>query len=417
MILYLLKYYAESKLFAVLSERHIRNIQIKRFRKVFEWARKHSEFYRMVYTEAGVMDLKIETEEDILKVPVVDKQMMRKSTLNARTTRIVDEKLVKSLTSGSNGIPLDIYATKHEYFTGYVRTFITLKGYNPFKPFVLIGTEELKEQAEKESFLVLVQRYFRLFRREIISVHNPPEIILERLRTRRIGVLSTTPSCLKILVQTAKRRNQKLNVERVVLSGEKIDETDRKNFQYYFQSKIINVYGCVEHPSLAWTKPNGRQFRYFANAVMFEHIDDEEKPHNQAKELVLTNFINKTMPFVRYKTGDRVKTQSGYKLLGDVEGRVDDVIDLGNGKKLFMYQMDAFTEIEDIFQFRIVQNKEKHLIFQVVGSDGCNKTILKENIQKCWNKYFPEYSIEIELMSELAINPTSGKFKRMEVQC
>ncbi|WP_347840298.1 hypothetical protein [uncultured Draconibacterium sp.] len=416
MILFLVKYYLEAKLFGCLPESYIKQIHIRRFRKIFEWAREHSEFYRQVYTQAGVMDLRIESFDDIKKVPIVDKKMMRTVSLESRLTCKINNKLVRSMTSGSNGIPLNVYASKKEHFTGYVRTLLAIKAYNPFKPFILIGTHEEKEQVEEQSFIGFLRKYLGMFRRETISVLEPVEQIVAQLVNRKIGILTTTPSCLKIIMDEVKSKRLELNVKRIVLSGETIDETLRWDIKKYFHAKLINVYGCVEHPSLAWTKPNGEKFNYFLSSVFFEHINEWEHNEKHYGELVLTNFTNKTMPFVRYKIGDQVEVVDDYKTLGKIEGRADDVIQLANGEKLFMYQMDAFTKIEAIFQFKIIQKKTSALVFQVVGVPGCNKKKLKHEISKTWKNLFPDLSIEIEFLVELPVNPISGKLKRMEIE-
>ena len=313
MILYLLKYYFESKLFSFMPEKWVKKMQLKRFRKIFEWAKENSEFYKKIYSDAGVLDLQIKTEEDIKKIPFVDKEMMKIYDIESILTCPKSENLVINHTSGSTGQPFDVYSTKKEHFTSYVRTFLALTGYNPFKTFGVIGIYESKERIEKHSFLYYCQKYLGLFRREAFSVLTPPEKIIERLKGRKINILSSTPTCFKVLIDELKKTGKKLSVKYVVTAGETLFDDVRDDIKTYLQAKIINVYGCTEHSSLAWTVTGQTCLNYPANSVFLEYINPVEIKGNLYGELVITNFVNKTMPFVRYKIGDHVKILDSYK--------------------------------------------------------------------------------------------------------
>ncbi len=55
----------------------LRALQLKKFKKIVQWAYDHSKFHRQLYTEAGMEPGDIKTFEDIAKVPTVEKAMMR----------------------------------------------------------------------------------------------------------------------------------------------------------------------------------------------------------------------------------------------------------------------------------------------------------------------------------------------------
>jgi phenylacetate-CoA ligase len=416
MIFYLLKYYLESKLFVLLPDRTLKKIQLKRFRRTFEWAKENSAFYRKMYEEAGILDLEIRTEEDIQKVPIVDKMMMREYQQSGLLTSPNSADFLVNKTSGSNGIPFEIYTNKKGHFTSYVRTFMALNRYNPFKSFVLIGTQGSKEKVERHSFLFYFQKYLGLFRRETISVLTPSEDIIESLKGNKVDVLSSTPTCLQVLTEVLKRNGEKLSVKYVVLSGETLSEELRRDIQIYFQTKIIDVYGCVELPSLAWTKPNGRIYDYALNSAYIEYINHLEINDSMYGELLITNFVNKAMPFIRYKVGDHVQIQNSSKKMGKIEGRIDDVIKLDGDRQIFMYQMYRFNFIEDIVQYKIFQSKDGKLHFQVVSVEGANRSEIEVKVKQTWKKLIGDYPISIEFKNKLPVSATSGKFKRMEVE-
>ena len=414
MILFLLKYYLEAKLFLILPERQIRKIHIKRFRKIFEWARKHSEFYKTVYTEAGVMDLKIETEEDILKVPVVDKTMMKNFDVDSLLTCKKTDKLAINRTSGSNGVPFAVYSTKQEHFTGYVRSFMALKNYNPFKKFCLIGVYEDKERIEKGSFLHFLQRRFGIFERETYSVLTKTHSIIDKLLQKDIDILSSTPTCLQVIADELKKRNVKLNIPYVVASGETLTNDARQQIKNYFNAKIIDVYGCMELPSLAWTKPMKGTYNYSLNALLPEYINPINIDGEEYNDFVFTNFINRTMPFIRYRVGDKIKTSNSYSKLGQIKGRADDILELFNGQKIHVVQLYVFSLIKGLAQYKFFQQKDGTIFFYAVCDSSCNKPKLKQDIEKTWEEYFGPHPFIVEFRNELALQTKSGKFKRVE---
>jgi len=394
----------------------IKKIHIKRFRKIFEFSKENSEFYKKVYSDSGVLNLKIRNEEDIKKIPLIDKGMMNSCKLTSLLTGLKPEGLVVNSTSGSTGQPFDIYSTKKEHFTAYVRTFLATKGYNPFKPFVFIGPYKHRENIEKRSFLAYAQKNIGLFRREVFSVYTPQKEIIRKLRNRKINILSSSPSCLKVLIDELKKTGEKLTIEFVVVSGETLFDNIGDDIKTYLQAKIINVYGCMEHPSLAWTKPDSKVSYYALKSVYIEYINPVEINGDLYGELVITNLINKTMPFVRYKVGDHVKMPDSYKKMGTIIGRSEDIFVLNNGERIFMVQLYKFISIKGYSQYKFLQKKDKSIHFQAVCNPGVNKQMLKERILNTWRENFSEYPLEVEFFNELPINPKRGKFKKLEVE-
>lgn len=417
MIFYLIKYYLESRVFALLPERTLKRIQIKRFRDLFEYTKHNSEFYRKVYSDAGILNLKIRTEEDLKKVPIVDKEMIMSHGIESVLTCPKSEKLVINSSSGSTGKPMDVYSTKKEHFSSYVRTFIALKGYNPFKPFVLIGLYKRKQKIENQSFLYYCQKYFRLFRREIYSVLTPFDEIKESLKGRNISILSSTPSCIKLLVDELKKSDEKLRVKFVVVSGETVFEDLRNDIKNYLGAQIINVYGSTELLTTAWTTPDGESFRFASNSVFVEYINLVQINGDLYGELVLTNLVNKTMPFVRYKIGDHTKIPDTTKKMGKVIGRIEDIIELSNGKMLNRLQIcSIYSELSECSQYKFIQKKDKRIFFQATCKPEEDEQRVKEKILQIWRKNFDDYPLEVEFLQELLLNPETGKFKRIEVE-
>lgn len=416
MILYLLRYYCGAKLYSVLPVRLVKKIQIRKYRKLFNWARENSEFYKKIYADAGITDLEIKTIEDIKKIPIVTKDMMKAYGLQNVLTCDKTDKIIETSTSGSSGKPMIVYSNKKEYFAGYVRTFLAFRDYNPFKTFGQIGMYTTKSKIEKRTFLSYLQKKIGLFRYESISVFSPPQEIIQKITEKKINIISTTPTCAQVLINELKRTEKKLKIRTIVLSGETLFDELRKDIKTYLQGKIINVYGYTEHPSFSWTAPDKDYFTYPLNSSYIEYINTVEIDGERYAEPVLTNLVNKTMPFIRYHVGDQSKLLNTDNKIGKVIGRVDDIIKLDNGELLFMLQLYKFSKIHDYTQFKILQKKDRSIHFQAVCNQGVDKNKLRERIINTWNEDFSEQPIKVEFLKELPIDRKTGKFKKLEVE-
>lgn len=60
-----------------LPQEKLQALQIKKFRRILEWAYNNSPFYRRLYQEAGLEPGDIKSLEDIREVPKIDKGMLR----------------------------------------------------------------------------------------------------------------------------------------------------------------------------------------------------------------------------------------------------------------------------------------------------------------------------------------------------
>jgi phenylacetate-CoA ligase len=60
-----------------LPRERLLDLQLKKFRKILEWAYAGSPFYRKLYKDAGLEPGDIKSYRDIMKVPKIDKDMLR----------------------------------------------------------------------------------------------------------------------------------------------------------------------------------------------------------------------------------------------------------------------------------------------------------------------------------------------------
>lgn len=208
------------------SREKIRAMQLSKFRKMFEYAREHSKFYHDVYEKAEVLDLEIKTWDDVEKVPIVTKEMMRAvSTEDIITSSLKNDNLNCHTTSGSSGTPFKIIYSKWCDYTGHIRfIFMLMKyRYTPFKRITLLSRYDLKTKFGIEKDLGIIkriQKLFGIFERDIISIFETPSVIIQHLQENPPFALWTTPSAIFLVAKELEQRNERLRIPLLVLMSE-----------------------------------------------------------------------------------------------------------------------------------------------------------------------------------------------------
>ena len=60
-----------------MDRERLEALQLRKFRRILDWAYEYSAFHRTLYDRAGLRPSDIRTFEDISRVPKVEKSMMR----------------------------------------------------------------------------------------------------------------------------------------------------------------------------------------------------------------------------------------------------------------------------------------------------------------------------------------------------
>jgi len=91
------------------SAREIEDFQSERLRELIAYCYSNVSFYRTVMDERGLRPNDIETLADLTKLPVVDKNDIRKHGSEMISSQIPRSQLVYGHTSGTTGTPLQLY--------------------------------------------------------------------------------------------------------------------------------------------------------------------------------------------------------------------------------------------------------------------------------------------------------------------
>ena len=105
--LFVNRYVKEIEALYQMSPNELRERNEKFFLELFNKAYDNSSFYKKLYSDAGIKKDDIKCLEDIKKLPIITKEMIK---AHAEEIRIAPKwKLIKNHTSGTTGTPLMVY--------------------------------------------------------------------------------------------------------------------------------------------------------------------------------------------------------------------------------------------------------------------------------------------------------------------
>jgi len=397
-------------------------MQIRKFCRIFNYAKNNSVFYHNLYKEAGVFDLDIRTVEDICKIPVITKTQLREAGLENILTSHDFTKINIHTTSGSTGIPLKFGFNQFEDFTAHVRIlYILLKAGHKITNTIYLVTRFEKDDefnVEKEVTLIKkIQKLFGLFKRKIISIYTDPKIVTDILLKEKPKVLWSTPSIMQLITNELIRRGEKLEIPLLFYTSETVFEDQESLFKKYLGKKIVNVYGAMESPSLGFDINMTGTMRTFPNSNIFEFYNHFKEKGKLFAQPIITNLVNYTTPIIRFDLGDLIEINyNKKKCIGHVYGRVDDIIELGDGRHLAHHHAhELFMNFMECEQWKIVKRGDR-IKLQIKIKNELNENIMIEKASKIWSKRYPDVPLDVEIVNEFKIDKKTGKFKNIEIE-
>jgi phenylacetate-coenzyme A ligase PaaK-like adenylate-forming protein len=265
-------------------------------------------------------------------------------------------------TGGTSGKSTFIWMNKQEAYM-YIYTFITSfkkNGYNYGDKIIVFYPSNsyfTNEYEQSNNFLSLVNIYFLSFK--IINKEKTIEFV-DSINNNCPDFIVIFPFVLLQLCINIKRYNIKLThfPKNINLSGEFLLNCSL-NFckQIFINSNIENTYGAVEFGEIAHQiKGNKNVFEVFSEFCYLENKEDK---------IVVSSFINKTFPIIRYVMEDigKIVNKNGKQYIVDLIGKNTNQIIINNNK---------FTSL-DIDSLITVVNINNNIISIVMKYD--NKSI------------------------------------------
>ena len=224
------------------------------------------------------------------------------------------------------------------------------------------------------------QAYERLgiLPRLLIDWRRPKGEILEAASAFRPHVIGGPPSILSWFAEELEEADRRSipSLRLITTLGETLTPQMRSQIEEGFRRPLADVYGSHECVFIAIRLPPSTAYRVCEEAAIVEILRGEEAviPGEQG-EIVITALHSTTMPFIRYRLGDRVTLghpgEGGagpYMTLRKIDGRTIDRFLLADGRQLHGYTLGEAVEASrlGVRRFRIIPEKRDRFLVELV---------------------------------------------------
>lgn len=414
-------------------------LQEKRLRKLVDYARKYSPFYRSLYSGIG-------EEYKLTDLPPVIKPQMMASFDDVLTDRNInmkriddftsnldnighkiDDKYLVFKTSGSTGIPAVIlYDDNAIDVSSAVAAFRTFARAEDLKSFLKHGKKTAGVFADYGFYLACgMSKYLQLKMphqntKININVNAPEEEIISRLNDFRPAMLSGYPSNLALL---ADFKELDIHPDVVITGGELLTDEIRNKLEKRFSCYVQTHYSCTEGGEIA-CECSEKHLHINEDWIIFEPVDKNNNPVPcgvMSDKVLITNLANRIQPFIRYELTDRVIVHDERCKCGrtsywvEVEGRTDDILEFeGDVRIAPMSLYKILEEVPGVRRFQLVQRASDKVELKLIADD---KKTSFEFAKKALSDFITEKgvkSIHIIMSDEDPVaDKVSGKYKHI----
>lgn len=283
--------------------------------------------------------------------PVLEKEPLRRDATVFVADDVDRGRLLEYHTSGTTGTALTLWRsveTNRAWYALYELRCRRWYGVGRGDRWAILGAQPVVPiQRREPPFWIwnagLRQLYLSTFHVQADNV----AAYLEALRRHRVTYLLGYPNTIASLVALARERGVTGPRLRVMISNaEHLGERQRREIGEYFGCPVRNTYGMVELAAAGSECDHG-VMHLWPDAGIVEVVDDATDAPVAAGEvgsLVCTGLLNRDMPLIRYRVGDRGALENGGGTCGcgrtlpairAIEGRTSDLLIAADGRRHF----------------------------------------------------------------------------------
>lgn len=359
-------------------------------------AAKYSPYYQKLYTRHGVDPLAIQNKEDLSKLPLVTPDDLMANWSDMRSKDVTPYRVTSS--SGTLGNPKTLFRTVKDTNTsvnGFVRLLEMAgleKGDSMLvgQPFDLAHLGYLAVEACASLGIMAIPCG--------ISITNEQMITL--IHRFRPNVLFTSISRLKDITHMMLEEDSKVpKIKRVLLAGEPIFPAHRSFVKDQWGSLPIDLYGSEETDGLGGSCTHNHLIHFFDDLFHLELLEHPQaKGRDNMGEAVVTSLYSQGTPLIRYRLGDLLSIEKWGCHCGHdgpmvkVYGRLNDVLYLYDGIKLFGFQIESLltTYVQGLERFQIqcrsIVPGINEVAVLVVGAMTVDVETIEQNLaNEVWN--------------------------------
>lgn len=283
--------------------------QVQSLRGIIEHARRTAPYY------ADYPRIEIRNPGDLERLPVLAREIVRQNHEQFLSTEIPPRLRIRAGTTGTTGGNLKVAFTEELARANWaclLRQW-AWAGVRALQPRVtLFGARVVPVGRTTPPYWVhnLPEHQILLSIFHLSDKTAPDYLAL--LRKHAGKILEGFPSVLGILADFVLESDAPIPMRVIFTSGEPLYPAIRKRLEAAFHCQVFDSYGMTEYCGLIQQCARG-QMHLIPEFGYLEILDDGGLPVAEGEEgyFVWTGFLNRAMPLIRYRIGDRGRWQHG----------------------------------------------------------------------------------------------------------
>lgn len=404
----------------------LEDYQNKRLRALINHAYKNVPYYHNLFKSLNLYPDDIKTINDLSKLPILTKDIIRKNYSIFLSKNFGNLKTIECATSGTTGIAFKYYCdmSSQSALRAFGLRGWEFAGYHVGDKMVTIAGSALipENLTSSKKIIFFAQRNLAL------SSYNMDTNCLDAY-TQKIIKFSPKfirgyPSSIVLLANYLEQNDiKKIKPKAVLTTGESLLPYQRNKIESTFECEVFDGYGCADGGSSACECIQHKGYHISVERSIHEFVrNNETVSAGESGHLILTDFYNYAMPFIRYDSGDvgipsneRCHCGRGLPLMESVEGRITEYLMKKDGSLISgMPLTDIFEDIEakkenTILQYQIIQETKEKIVVKIVKGINYNQDDEDYIVREIKGHIGFEVKIDINYVDEI---PTTKSNKR-----
>ncbi|QRY24864.1 AMP-binding protein [Halobacterium sp. BOL4-2] len=265
--------------------------------------------------------------------PIVEKSEIRNNRSEFEST-VLDSKTTHEVTTGgTSGEPFAFTLDDSAYGTewAFIMCGWSRVGYSPGDQLITFKGLEY-ENADKGKYWKYNPIYSTYEFSPFHLTSKTVDSYIRKIQEIEPDYIHGYPSAITKLVRLSQEHSEPLpDVDAVLAASENVYQTQRETIENVLNTRLFSHYGQTEKVALAAECEHSNNYHLYPQYGVTEILDENgiEVSAGERGEIVATGFLNKSMPFIRYRTGDyAVKGEIGdcacgrnYRVLESLQGR------------------------------------------------------------------------------------------------
>jgi len=360
------------------------------------YAHKYVPYYRQLLQEICDGNPERLCAAHLFRLPILTKDLVRAENSRLLSADKTLRDVCRNMTGGSTGTPLVFYqdGDYRAAALGAERRILKWLGISAGdRTTAFWGADrELKEQTPRERLMTWLERVntFDSFSMSEQKMHEFAALLMRWKPVYIKGYASSLHLFSRFLLE-----NRECSIRPVAIrsTAETLFEFQRADIERAFGCKVFNFYGSREINNLAAECKMQNGLHILEGARVVEVVDVKGAPvaAGEVGRIVVTDLVNRAMPFLRYENGDLGAVSEAacpcglpYRRIEKILGRVSDILVGLDGQYVHgEFVTHLFYGNPCVKSFQVVQHDLHNIEILVQATDAAppDLTQVKERIR------------------------------------